>query len=221
MSVPRVIGLLARKTGCPLSPNLIIINSETRSHFPPGLSLLVEYHFVCDPGPRNDQRPAGNLFANRDTSVELAIHSVSLSLFHHMMSLNIDMKIIRPWNCSGSPILVMNSWTLFVSCNAQNLGKIFHSNSIGSLSVVSNVLYCDESLNHSICRFQNSIYKSGKRRKTGASPLCTMDENCFLCDPTWAQDVGEREKYVTVVSTVPGCDVTTVRQHYKGSTSSI
>ena len=58
-------------------------------------------HFISDPGPRNDQRPAGNLFANKDTSVELAIHSVSLSLFHHMMSLNIGMKIIRPWNCAG------------------------------------------------------------------------------------------------------------------------
>ena len=42
--------------------------------------------------------PAGNLFANKDTCVELAIHSVSLSVHHHMMSLNIDMKIIRPWN---------------------------------------------------------------------------------------------------------------------------
>ena len=37
-----------------------------------------------DTSPRNDQRSAGNLFANRDTSVEL--------------SLNIDMKIMRPWN---------------------------------------------------------------------------------------------------------------------------
>ena len=27
------------------------------------------------------------------------------------------------------------------------------------------------------------------------------------------------EKYVIVMSTVPGCDVTTVQQHYKGSTS--
>ena len=27
------------------------------------------------------------------------------------------------------------------------------------------------------------------------------------------------EKYVTVMSTVPGCDVTTVQQHYTGSTS--
>ena len=36
-------------------------------------------------------------------------------------------------------------------------------------------------------------------------------------------DLGPRrlcaEKYVTVMSTVSGCDVTTVQQHYKGSTS--
>ena len=90
LSGPRDNGLVARKTGCPLSLNLIIINSATLSHFPPGLSLKVEYHFVSDPSPRNDQRPAGNLFVNKGTSVELAIHSVSLSLFLHMMSLNID-----------------------------------------------------------------------------------------------------------------------------------
>ena len=123
LSVPRDNGHVARKTGCPLSLNLIIINSATRSHFPPGISLSMEYHFVSDPGPRNDQRPAGNLFANLDTSVELAIHSFSLSLFPHMMSMNIDMKIIRPWNCSGSPILLMNFWTSRTSSNVENPGK--------------------------------------------------------------------------------------------------
>ena len=148
LSVPRDSGLVARKTGCPLSPNFIIIKSATLSHFPPGLSLPVAYHFVSDPVPRNDQRPAGNLSANRDTSVELAIHSVSFSLFHHMMSLNIDMKIIRPWNCSGSPILLMNFWTSRTSSNVLNPGKIFHSNSIGSPSILSKVLYSGELLNH-------------------------------------------------------------------------
>ena len=123
LSVPRDNGLVARKTGCPLSPNLIIINSATRSKFSPGLSLSEEYHFVADPGPRNDQRHAGDLFANRDTSVELAIHSFSLSLFPNMMSLNIDMKIIRPWNCSGSHILLMNFWTSRTSSNVENPGK--------------------------------------------------------------------------------------------------
>ena len=135
----------------------IIINSATRSHFPPGLSLLVKYRFVSDPGPRIDQRPAGNLSENKDTSVELAIHTVPLSLFHHMMSLNIDMKIIRPWNCSVSPILLMNSWPLLQSCNVGNPGNFFHSNSIGYPSIVSKVLYFDESLKHPNCRSQTEF----------------------------------------------------------------
>ena len=111
------------KLGVRFSLNLIIINSATLSHSPYGLSLQVENHFVSDPSPRNDQRPAGNLFANTDTSAELAIHSVSLSLYLHMMSLNIDMKMIRPWNCSGSLILLMNFWTSRTSCNVVNPGK--------------------------------------------------------------------------------------------------
>ena len=70
-------------------------------------------HIFSDPGPRNDQGPAGNLFANTDTSVALAaIHSFALSLIPHMMSLSIDMKIIRPWYCSGPLILFMNFWIL-------------------------------------------------------------------------------------------------------------
>ena len=89
-----------------------------------------------------------------DTSVESAIHSASLSSVPHMMSLNIDVKIIRPWDYSGSPILLMNFGTSRTSSNALNPGKIFHSNSIGSPSIVSNVLYCGESLNHSNCRLK-------------------------------------------------------------------
>ena len=65
-----------------------------------------------------------------------------------MMSLNIDMKIIRPWKCSGSLTLFMNFWNLLMSCNVVNPGKIFHSNSTGSPPIVSTkVLYCDELLN--------------------------------------------------------------------------
>ena len=93
-------------------------------------------------------------FANKVTSVALAIRSRSLSSDPHMMSLNIDMKITRPWNFDGSPILDMSPWTLLQSCNVVNPGKILHSNSIGSPSIVSNVLYCDESLNRSNCRSQ-------------------------------------------------------------------
>ena len=65
------------------------------------------------------------------------------------MSLNINMKMIRPVNYSGfSFISDMNSWTLLQSCNVVNPGKIFHSKSIGSPSNASKVLYCGELLNH-------------------------------------------------------------------------
>ena len=79
-------------------------------------------------------------FANKDTSVVLAVHSRSSD--PHMMSLNIDMKIIRPWNCD-----VMNSWTLSTNCNVENPGQIFHSTSIGSASIVSKVVYFGQSVN--------------------------------------------------------------------------
>ena len=65
------------------------------------------------------------------------------------MSLNIDMKMIRPINFSGVMLnLENNSWTLWLSCNVVNPGKIFHSNSIGSPSILSKVLYSGELLNH-------------------------------------------------------------------------
>ena len=58
------------------------------------------------------------------------------------MSLNIDMKMIRPVNSSGCLLIFdKNSWTLLQSCNVVNPGKIFHSNSIGSPSIVSKALY--------------------------------------------------------------------------------
>ena len=62
---------------------------------------------------------------------------------------------------------------------------------------------------------KETFCKSGKRRKTGASALCTKDDaSCFLFDKTSVYEMN-----VTVMSTVTGCDVTTVQQHYKGSAS--
>ena len=55
--------------------------------------------------------------------------------------INTDMKMIRPWKCSGSHILFMNFRTSWTSCNVVNPGKIFHSNSIGSPSILSKFLY--------------------------------------------------------------------------------
>ena len=65
------------------------------------------------------------------------------------MSLNIDMKTIRPVNFSGSTLnFDSNSWTFLQSCNVVNPGKIFHSNSICSPSILSKALYSGELLNH-------------------------------------------------------------------------
>ena len=65
------------------------------------------------------------------------------------MSLNIDMKIIRPVKFCGSTLnLDSNSWTARTSCNVVNPGKILHSNSIGSPSILSKALYSGELLNH-------------------------------------------------------------------------
>ena len=114
----------------------------------------MEYHFVSDPGPRNDQCPAGNLFANRDTSVELAIHSVSLSLIspydviEHRHEDNSSLELF------GFAHIAHELWDFVDELQCGESWEIFHSNSIGSPSIVSNVLYCDESLNHSNCRSQ-------------------------------------------------------------------
>ena len=90
-----------RETGCPLSLNFIIISSATLSHSPCGLPSWREYHFFSDPGPRNDHLPGENLLAWIETRLALDSHSFSLSSDLHEMSLNIDMKMIRPLNSSG------------------------------------------------------------------------------------------------------------------------
>ena len=80
--------------------------------------------------------------------VEHSTRIIFFCLLTHEMSLNIDMKIIRPVNVSGSTLnLDSNSWTLLQSCNVVNPGKIFISNSMGSPSILSKALY-SELLNH-------------------------------------------------------------------------
>ena len=157
LSIPRENGLVARK-------NWVSAFSESNHHrfsdsvpFSLWSATLSRIPLCLWPRSENDQCPAGNLFANRETSVELAIHSFSLSSIHHMMSLNIDMKIIRPWNCQVRPFC---SWTLEFADKLQCSGswEIFHSNSIGSPSIVSKVLYCDESLNQPQLLFPSSIW---------------------------------------------------------------
>ena len=156
LSTPVDNGLVDRKT-CPLSLNVFIISSATLSHSPCGLITWVDYHFFSDPGPRNDLLPGGNLLAYIETRSASALHSCSLPSDPHEMSLNIDMQMIRPVNSDGSPILDTNSWTLLMSCSVVDPGKIFHSNSIGSPSIGSKVLHCDELLNQLICSSQTAF----------------------------------------------------------------
>ena len=94
-------GLVARKTGCPLSANVNIIFSAILSHSPCGLSSRIEYPFFSEPGPRNDHCPVPNLLAYRETRLAFDSHSALLSLDPYEMSLNIDMKMILPVKFSG------------------------------------------------------------------------------------------------------------------------
>ena len=141
-------GLVTRKTGYPLSPNVNIIISVILCHSSCGLSSLIEQLFFSDSGPKNYHFPASNLFPWRTTNWAFDSHSFWLSLDHHNL-LNIDMKMIRPVNSSGwSLIFDMNSWVLWQSCNVVNPGKMFHSNSIDSPSSLYKFLCSGELLNH-------------------------------------------------------------------------
>ena len=86
--------------------------------------------FSLNQDRENDHCSAPNLLANRETSWAFDSYSILLSFDPHEMSLNIDMKMIRPVNFSGVTLnLDNNSWTLWQSCNVVNPGIIFHSNS--------------------------------------------------------------------------------------------
>ena len=62
---------------------------------------------------------------------------------------DIDMKIILPVKFSGvSSNLNSKSLTSWLSCNVLNPWEIFHSNSIGSPSILSKFLYSWDVLNH-------------------------------------------------------------------------
>ena len=85
----------------------------------------------------------------RETSWALDSHSCLLSLDPHEISLNIDMKIIRPVNFSGFTLnLDDNSWTLLQICNVMNPGKMFHLNSNGTPSTLSKFLHSSDLLNY-------------------------------------------------------------------------
>ena len=124
-----------------------------------------------------------NLFAYRETSLAFNMHSSSLSLDPQEMSLNIDMNMILLVKFSGvSPNFNSKLLTSSLSCNVLNPGKIFHSKSIGSPSILSKFLYLGEDFNHpnlsshasfdwgSRVSYQDTIQNLKRRR-----PLCVED----------------------------------------------
>ena len=69
---------------------------------------------------------------------------------------------------------------------------------------------------HDIYNSNHRKCKSGKRRKTGASVLCTMDDaSCFL-DIRLGLKTSVHEKHVSVKSTATGCDVTSCATTLQG-----
>ena len=141
LSRPLDNGLAARKIGHPLSANSNSIHSAILSHTP-WLSSLIQCHFSSEQVPINDRCPFPNLLMWKDTSLAFAKHPFWLFFDPQEMSLNIDIKMIVPVNFFGvSSNLNSKLFTSSLSCNVLILGKIFHSNSIGSSSILSKFLY--------------------------------------------------------------------------------
>ena len=148
-------GVVARKIGHPLSANSTNIFSATLSQIPFGLSSLMEYNCFSEPGPMNDHCPIPNFFAS---TLAFAKHSSLLPFLSQEMSLNININKILAVEVSGvSPDLLSRSVTLPQSCNVENPGKMFHSNSVGSPLIPSESLYLLSVVIPSILSFQASL----------------------------------------------------------------
>ena len=91
------------------------------------------------------------IFLRIKTNVELAIHFFSLSfispydVIEHRHEDNYSLKLI--W-------VAHFVHELLDFLDELQCCELFHSNSMGSQSIVSKVLYCDECLNQSNCRSQ-------------------------------------------------------------------
>ena len=109
---------------CPLSLKLILMSSATWSHSPYYLYVWVPHQFFSDPGPRKDKCPCANLLAYPVMILAFAIHNSLFPYSLHTMSSYIDLKMIRPMNCSGSHcISVIIFWISTRICNVVNPWK--------------------------------------------------------------------------------------------------
>ena len=124
-SSPSSYALVARNFGCPLSEKLSIMSSAILTHSPSSLLTWIPYHFLSDPGSRNDQCPRMNLRAYSVTLWAFAIQFCRFPRFLRSISLYIDIKMILPLTCSdshfNSEIIVF--WISSRIHNAVNPGK--------------------------------------------------------------------------------------------------
>ena len=110
-------------------------------------------------------------------------------------------------NYSSSISTVLISFLVSSSCDAflplavrpmRTIREIFlkilcNSSELNSTIIFSMLMLSMTKKMHQFLRYFK-ICKSGKRRKTGAKYAVHKDENCFLSDPTCAQDVCVQRK---------------------------
>ena len=109
------------------------------------ISLLIQTQETTNVGAR---------FSYSATVLEFAIHNSSFPFSQHAMSLNIDIKMIRPWNYPGSHCTsVIMSWISSRIPNVVNPVNFSHSNSMGSPSIRFNSRHWDEFIKQSTCSF--------------------------------------------------------------------
>ena len=95
-STPLDNGLVTRKTGCPLSASVIIICPAILSHSPLWTICTDRVPLVYLIQVRRMTIVVLRILFKKEKSVEHLIRTFLLSFDLHDMSLNIDMKIIRP-----------------------------------------------------------------------------------------------------------------------------
>ena len=122
--------------------------------FSPGLSLSVEYHFFSVPGPKNDQRPAGNLACTQrhkcgvSNTFLFIVFNSPYDVIEHRHEDNYSLEL-----CWGAHFVhELLDFADGLQCGES--WEIFHSNSIGSPSIVSKVLYCGGYVNQPNCSSQ-------------------------------------------------------------------
>ena len=148
LSRPLDNGVVAQKIGHPLSANSNNILSPILYQVPWGMSSLIESHF----SQNQDQWMTiviFQIFLHTKIRVERLPDILLCLLFHKKCRWTSTRLSFLPVKFSSvSPNLLSKLFTPSLSCNVLYPGKLFHSNSIGSPSILSRFPYCGDVLNH-------------------------------------------------------------------------